>query len=49
LVGIGEEVPPPAPAPTSIMELSKAIENCFRQGLSPLEVLNHASKIVLLG
>src|ERR1035438_1938094 len=49
LVDIGEETPAPAPAPTSLVELGRAIENCFRQGLSPLEVLNHCNKTVLLG
>jgi hypothetical protein len=48
LVDIGEEAPPAA-APTSLVDLSKAIENCLRQGLSPLEVLNHCSKTVLPG
>ena len=49
MVSIGEEAPPPAAPPTSLQELGKAIENCFRQGLSPLEVLNHCNKTVLLG
>jgi hypothetical protein len=49
LVGIGEENPPPAAPPGSLQELSQAIEKCFRQGLSPLEVLNHCNKTVLLG
>ena len=49
MVDIAEEAPQPVPAATSIVELGKAIENCFRQGLSPLEVLNHCNKTVLLG
>ncbi len=49
LVEINEEAPPPTPPPSSLQELSQAIEKCFRQGLSPLEVLNHCNKIVLLG
>jgi hypothetical protein len=47
LVDIGEEAPPPAP--TSLVELSKAIEECFRENLSPLQVLNYCNKSVLLG
>ena len=49
LVGIGEEAPAPVAPPGSLQELSQAIEKCFRQGLSPLEVLNHCNKTVLLG
>jgi hypothetical protein len=49
LVDIGEEAPPPAAVPTSLVELSKVIENCLREGLSPLEVLNHCSKTAPLG
>ena len=49
LVDLGEETPPPSPAPSSLVELEKAIENCFRQGLSALELLNHCNKTVLLG
>ena len=49
LVDIGEEEPPPAAPPTSVTKLEHAIEECLRQGLSPLEVLNHCNKTVLLG
>ena len=50
LVELGEENPPPAPLPTTLQELSTAIENCFRRDhLSPLEVLNFCNKTVLLG
>jgi hypothetical protein len=49
MVDLGEEVPPPAPPPTSLAELGKAIEECFRQGLSQFEVLNYCNKTVLLG
>jgi hypothetical protein len=48
LVDIGEAAPPVV-APTSLVELSKAIGNCFREGLNPSEVLNHCNKTVLLG
>ena len=44
---IGEDARPPALPPTSLQELSKAIENCFhRDGLSPLEVLNFCCRVV---
>jgi hypothetical protein len=49
LVDIGEQAPPPAAPPTSVAKLAQAIEDCLRQGLSPLEVLNLSNKIVLLG
>jgi hypothetical protein len=50
MVDLGEESPPPAPPPTSLQQLSKAIENCFRQDhLSPLEVLTHCNRVVLMG
>jgi hypothetical protein len=49
-IDLGEEVQPPTPPPASLAELSKAIENCFhRDHLSPLEVLNHCNRVVLLG
>jgi hypothetical protein len=47
LVDIGEEAPPPPAPPTSLARLSQAIEDCFDEGLTPLEVLNHCSKVVL--
>src|ERR1035438_3811738 len=43
------KTPPPAAPPTSLVELAKAIEHCLHEGLSPLEVLNHCNKTVLLG
>jgi hypothetical protein len=50
MVEIGEVAPPPAPPPTTLQDLSKAIERCFREGgLSPLEVINHCNRVVLLG
>jgi hypothetical protein len=49
LVGIGEESPAPLAAPSSLVDLAKAIEECLHQGLSPLAVLKHCSKTVLLG
>jgi hypothetical protein len=47
LVDIGEEAAPPAPPPTSLAGLEQAIELCFDQGFTPLEVLNRCNKIVL--
>jgi hypothetical protein len=47
LVDIGEEAPPPAAPPTSLARLSQAIKDCFDEGLTPLEVLNHCNKIVM--
>jgi hypothetical protein len=47
LVDIGEEAPPPAATPTSLAGLAKAIEDCFDQGFSPLEVLSHCNKVIL--
>jgi hypothetical protein len=47
LVDIGEEAPSLAPPPTSLAGLEKAIELCFDQGFTPLEVLNRCNKIVL--
>ena len=49
MVDLGEEVPPPAPPPTSLAELGKAIEECYRQEVSQFEVLNYCNKTVLLG
>jgi hypothetical protein len=43
LVDIGEEAAPPPAPPTSLAKLSQAIEDCFDEGLAPLEVLNHCS------
>src|SRR5882724_5443271 len=31
MIDIGEEAPPPAAPPSSLVELSKAIEKCFRE------------------
>ena len=40
MVSIGEAPAPAAPAPTTLQDLSKAIERCFREGgLSPLEAM----------
>jgi hypothetical protein len=47
MVGLGEEAQPPDPPPTSLAELSHAIEKCLQDHLSPLEVLTFAIKIVL--
>jgi hypothetical protein len=47
LVDIGEEAAPPIAPPTSLARLSQAIEDCFEQGFSPLEVLNHWNRSVL--
>jgi hypothetical protein len=35
--------------PTSLQHLAGSIESCFREGLSPLEVLTHCCRVVLLG
>src|ERR1700744_4642229 len=40
LVDIGEEAPPPTQSPGSIAELTNAIERCFQDGLTSLEILN---------
>jgi hypothetical protein len=47
LIDIGEEAAPPVAPPTSLARLAKAIEDCFEQGFSPLEVLNHCNKVVI--
>jgi hypothetical protein len=47
LVDIGEEAPPLAQPPESIAELANAIERCFQDGLTSLEILNHCCKAVL--
>jgi hypothetical protein len=47
LVDIGEEAPPWAQPPESIAELANAIERCFQDGLTSLEILNHCCKAVL--
>jgi hypothetical protein len=47
MIGIGESPAPAAPAPTSLAGLSHAIEQCFQDHLTPLEVLTFAIKTVL--
>ena len=47
LVDIGEEAPPPAQPPASIVELANSIERCFQKGLTSLEILNVCNKAVL--
>jgi hypothetical protein len=47
LVDIGEEAAPPIAPPTSLARLLQAIEDCFEQGFSPLEVLNYCNRSVL--
>jgi hypothetical protein len=47
MISIGESPAPAAPPPTSLAQLSHAIEQCFKDGVSPLEVLTHAAKTVL--
>jgi hypothetical protein len=47
LVDIGEEAPPPAQPPGSIAEFVNAIERCFQERLSSLEILNLCNKAVL--
>ena len=49
LVEIGEEAPPPASPPTSLARLAAAIEDCLHENLTPLEVINHCNRCVLLG
>jgi hypothetical protein len=48
LVDLGESQAPVV-VPTSLATLAQAIEECLHQGLSPLAVLNHCNKTVLLG
>jgi hypothetical protein len=48
MVAIGEEAALIV-VPTSLQHLAGSIESCFRQGLSPLEVLTHCCRVVLLG
>ena len=44
------EAQAPVVVPTTLQELGRAIENCFRRdGLSPLEVLNYCCRVVLNG
>lgn len=47
LVDIGEEAPPPPQPPASIAVLVNAIERCFQDGLTSLEILNQCCKAVL--
>jgi len=48
MIEIGESPAPAAPAPTTLQELGRAIENCFhRDHLSPLEVFTHCAKTIL--
>jgi hypothetical protein len=47
LVGLGEASAPPAAPPKSLAKLSDAIEACFEEGLTPLEVVNHCNKVVM--
>jgi hypothetical protein len=50
MASIGEEAPPPAPPPSTLVDLAKAIAHCFRRdGLSPLEVLTYCCRVVLNG
>jgi hypothetical protein len=50
MVDINEESRPAPAPPTSLQELSMAIERCFHQDhLSPLEVLNFCNRVVLVG
>jgi hypothetical protein len=49
LVSLGEEKPAVV-VPTTLQELGRAIERCFREDhLSPLEVLNYCNRVVLIG
>jgi len=47
LVDIGEEAPPPEQPPASVAELANAIERCFHDGLTSLEILNYCCKVVV--
>jgi hypothetical protein len=47
LTEIGESPAPAAPQPSSLADLSHAIEKCLQDHLSPLEVLTFAITIVL--
>lgn len=47
MVDIGEEAQPPVQPPGSVAELTSAIERCFQDGLSSLEILNLFNKAVL--
>jgi hypothetical protein len=49
MIDLGEDIPPPPPPSNSIGELGKSIERCFKDGLSPLEILTHCCRVVLLG
>ena len=49
MVEIGETNPPTAPPPTSLARLAAAIEDCLHENLTPLEVINHCNRCVLLG
>jgi hypothetical protein len=48
MVSLGEEAAPIV-VPTLLQHLAGSIESCFREGLSPLEVLTHCCRVVLLG
>jgi hypothetical protein len=47
LVSLGE-AQAPIVVPTSLQHLAGSIESCFREGLSPLEVLTHCCRVVLV-
>jgi len=49
LISIGE-AQVPIIVPTSLQDLGRAIERCFKDdGLSPIEVLTHCCRVVLVG